>query len=181
MNRESVEKFIREKATHWYASGNFDRWAALPFLYEAGEAGSELVAAGRRAFDGEVMERPVKLRQVRLGKFEDVAGQTADACAHFDEKKFGGTIELLPHFGELTSEQTPKNGMHIDAGVVISEALRFATTVVTVDRMVEALAHVLGKGDRAKAADALGEERSKRRHAEAAPEARSFWSCCQMS
>jgi hypothetical protein len=47
--------------------------------------------------------------------------------------------------------------------------------------VVETLAHVFGEGDRPKTTDALSEERSERVHAGVAPEAKSFWSCCQMS
>ena len=48
--------------------------------------------------------------------------------------------------------------MHIDAGVVVREARGFGLTVVTVDRMVKTLAHVIGERERAIAADAFGKE-----------------------
>ncbi len=105
-----------------------------------------------------------------MSKFEDVAGETAHACAAFDKKKFCGTIELLPHLCELTSQQATKYGMNIDAGIVVGETLGFTAAVITVHRMVETFAHVFGESD--------GPERG---HVETAPEARSFWSCCQMS
>jgi hypothetical protein len=47
--------------------------------------------------------------------------------------------------------------------------------------MVETFAHVFGESDGPETADALGEERSDRGHAEAAPEPRSFCSCCQIN
>jgi hypothetical protein len=47
--------------------------------------------------------------------------------------------------------------------------------------VIETFAHVFGEGDGPKTTDTLREERSERIHAEVAPEARSFWSCCQMS
>lgn len=150
-------------------------------LDEAGETGSELVATRRRAFDGNVANRLVELRQMRLSKFEDVASKTTDAGAGFNEKKFRWTIQLLPHFGELASQQAAENRMNIDAGVVVGETLRFSAAVIAMHRVVETLAHVFGEGDRPKTTDALSEERSERVHAGVAPEAKSFWSCCQMS
>lgn len=178
---ERVEKLVGEEAARRNASGNFDGWAALPFLDEAREASRKLVAAGRRALDSDVAKSVVKLRKLGLRKFEDVAGEPAHASASFDKKKFGGTIKLLPHFGELASQQAAKDGMDIDTGVVVGETLRFTTTVITVHRVVETLAHVFGEGDGSKTTDALSEKRSERGHAETAPEARSFCSCCQMS
>ena len=177
---ERVEKLVGEEAARRNASGNFDGWAALPFLDEAREASRKLVAAGRRALDSDVAKRVVKLRKLGLRKFEDVAGEPAHASASFDKKKFGGTIKLLPHFGELASQQAAKDGMDIDTGVVVGETLRFTTTVITMHRVVETLAHVFGEGDGSRTTDALSEKRSKGQ-AETAPEARSFWSCCQMS
>src|SRR6266849_4967160 len=59
--------------------------------------------------------------------------------------------------------------MHIDAGVVVREARGFGFTVVTVDRMVKTLAHVIGERERAIAADAFGKEFGERRHAPWAP------------
>ncbi len=155
--------------------------AALPFLDEVREVRRKLVAARTRALDRDVAKRMVELRKLRLSKFEDMAGETANASADFDKKKFGGTIELLPHFGELASQQAAENRMNIHAGVVVGETLRFTTTVITMHRVVETLAHVFGEGDGPKTTDALSEKRSERGHAETAPEARSFWSCCQMS
>ena len=153
----------------------------FPSRTKWGEAGRELVATRRRAFDGNVAERLIELRQIGLSEFEDVAGETTDACAGFNEKKFRGTIQLLPHFSELASEQAAENWMNIDAGVVVGETLRFSAAVIAMHRVVETLAHVLGEGDGPKTTDALGEERSERVHAGAAPEARSFCICCQIS
>ena len=108
MDRQRVEKLVGEETARRNASGNFDGRAATPFLDEAREASSKLVAAGRRALDRNVAKGVVKLRKLGLRKFEDVAGEPAHASASFDEKKFGGTIELLPHFGELASQQAAK-------------------------------------------------------------------------
>ena len=104
MDRKRIEKFVGEKATDGNAGGDFDGWAALPFLDEVREVRRKLVAARTRALDRDVAKRMVEIRKLRLSKFEDLAGQTANASADFDKKKFGGTIELLPHFGELTSQ-----------------------------------------------------------------------------
>ncbi len=95
--------------------------------------------------------------------------RAAHARGGFHQQKLGGAIELLPHFGELARQQTAKDRMHVGTGVVIGEARGFRLAVVTVNRMVKALPHVLGKGDGAKAADAFGEKRGKRGHAETAP------------
>ena len=46
---ERVEKLVGEDAARRNASGNFDGWAALPFLNEAREARRQLVGARRRA------------------------------------------------------------------------------------------------------------------------------------
>src|SRR5207344_811041 len=98
-------------------------------------------------------KRLVELRQMRLSKFEDVTSKTTDAGAGFDKKKFGGSVQLLPHFSELASEQAAENGMDIDAGVVVGETLRFSAAVIAMHRVVETLAHVLGEGDGPKTTD----------------------------
>ncbi len=91
------------------------------------------------------------------------------ACARFNDRKFLRASEAFPHFGELASQQTAKDGMHVGTGVVISETRVLAFAVITVDRMVEAFAHVIRESERAVAADPLGEEFSERRHARYAP------------
>src|SRR2546425_1410925 len=87
------------------------------------------------------------------------------ACARFNDRKFLRASEAFPHFGELASQQTAKDGMHVGTGVVISETCLLGFTVITVDRMVEAFAHVIRECERAVAADPLGEEVNRRRHA----------------
>ena len=114
-----------------------------------------------------------------MREFEDVAGEAAGAGGGFNEKKFGGAIELLPHFGELACEEAAENGMDVDAGVVVAEAADFGLRIVAVYRMVETFAHVFGEGDGTKAADACGEEGGERGHAEAAPVEFSFCRVCQ--
>ena len=181
VNGQRVEEFVGEDAAHRNASGDFDGHDTLPFPDKWGEAGSELIATRRRAFHRNIAKALIKLRQAGLSELEDVASETTNTGASFDEEKFRGTIQLAPHFSELAGEQAAENGMDIDAGVVVGETLRFSATVIAMHRVVETLAHIFGEGDGPKTTNALGEERSERVHAGAAPEARVFWSCCQMS
>src|SRR6266851_4419370 len=101
VDRESVEKFVGENTASGNAGGNFDGRAALPFSDEMREMGGELVAAGGRTLYGDVVEGVEKIGQMSVREFEDVASEAAGAGGGFDEQKFGGAIELLPHFGEL--------------------------------------------------------------------------------
>src|SRR5260370_11588773 len=87
------------------------------------------------------------------------------ARGRFNDRKFLRAAEAFPHFGELASQQTAKDGMHVGTGVVISETRVLAFAVITVDRMVEAFAHVIRESERAVAADPPGEEVSESRHA----------------
>src|SRR5208283_5903664 len=89
VDRERVEKFVGKEAAGGNASGNFNRRAALPFLDEARKACCELVATRRRALDRNVAKGMIELRKFLMSKFEDLAGETADAGASFDEEEFG--------------------------------------------------------------------------------------------
>src|SRR6266705_146101 len=91
------------------------------------------------------------------------------ACARFNDRKFLRASAALPHFSALAKQQTAKDGMHVGTGVVIGETRLLGFAVITVDRMVEAFAHVIRECERAVAADPLGEEFSERRHARYAP------------
>ena len=53
---QGVEKFIRKDTARGNARGDFDGRAALLFSDEMREMGGELVAAGGRSFDGDVVE-----------------------------------------------------------------------------------------------------------------------------
>ena len=92
VDRERVEKFVGKEAAGGNARGNFDRRSALPFLGEASEARCKLLTTGRRALDRDVAKTIVELRKLRLSELEDMASETAHACASFDKKKFCGTI-----------------------------------------------------------------------------------------
>src|SRR5216683_5367980 len=169
MDGEGVEKFVGENTANGDAGWDFDGGAALPFSHEMREMGAQLVAAGGRTLYGDVVDGVEKIGQMSVREFEDVACEAAGAGGGFDEQKFGGAIELLPHFGELAGKETAEDGVDVDAGVVVAEAAGFGLGIVTVNGMVEALAHVFGEGDGAEAADPFGEERGERGHAEAAP------------
>src|SRR5258708_14171778 len=117
---------------------------------------------------------------MRLWEFEDVDGEEAGASGGFDEQEFAGAIELPPHFGELAGEETSEDGMDVHAGVIVAEAADFGLRIVSMDRVIEALAHIFGKGDGAEAANAFGEKGCERCHAEAAPVEFSFCRVCQV-
>src|SRR6266436_1347934 len=144
------------------------------------EMGGELVAAGGRTFDGDVVQRIEKIGKVGLGEFEDVSGEAAGAGGGFDEQEFGGAIELTPHFSELAGEETSEDGMDVHAGVIVAEAANLGLRIVAMDRVIEALAHIFGEGDGAEAANAFGKKGGERCHAEAAPVEFSFCRVCQV-
>jgi hypothetical protein len=181
VNGERVNEFVGEKTTRRDARGKFDRRVALPFPDKRLEAPSQLIAAGRRALHSDIVESLIELRQLRLGKLKDVTGEPAHSRAGFYKKKIAGAIQSLPHFSELASQQAAEDGMHIHTGVIVRETLGFFPAVIAIHGVVEALAHVFSEGDGAKATETFCEKCRKRVHAEAAPEARSFWSCCQIS
>src|SRR3989442_13986045 len=91
------------------------------------------------------------------------------ACTRFNDRKCLRASEAFPHFSELTSQQTAKDGMHVGTGVVISETRLLGFAVITVDRMVEAFAHVIRESERAVAADPVGQEFNEPPHAPYAP------------
>ena len=162
MHGQRVEKLVGKNAAGGDVGRDFEGGVALPFLKKRRELHGHLIAARGRTLHGHIAQRGVKVRQLLLREFQNVLRQTAHARGGFHQQKLGGAIELLPHFGELARQQAAKDRMHVGTGVVIGEARGFRLAVVTVNRMVKALPHVLGKGDGAKAADAFGEKRGKR-------------------
>src|SRR5205814_6158202 len=106
--------------------------------------------------------------------------QPPHARSRFYQHKFFRSLELLPHLRKLPRQQSSKNRMHVHAGVVIHESLRFAFAVVAVHRMVQALAHEVGKRDRSVAANPFGEQFSQRRHAPFAPAVPEASSACSL-
>src|SRR5260370_2692815 len=95
--------------------------------------------------------------------------EAPSARARFNDRNCLRAAEAFPHCGELASQQTAKDGMHVGSGVVISETRLLGFAVITVGRMVEAFAHVIRECERAVAADPLGEEVSDPRHARYPP------------
>ncbi len=89
--------------------------------------------------------------------------------ARLNEHEFRRTAEVLPHLNKLPGKQTAKDGMHVDACVVVRETLGFCLAVIPFDRMVEALAHIVREGEGAEAANAVGKQFSEWRHAPMAP------------
>ncbi len=59
--------------------------------------------------------------------------------------------------------------MHVDARVVVGETLGLRFAVITMDRMVEAFAHVVREREGAESANAFGKQFSEWRHAPLAP------------
>jgi len=112
----------------------------------------------RPLLDGNVVHGAVELRQLTGGEIQDVLRQAPDACSRLNQNKHRRLPEQLPHLAELPREQAPENRMHIHARVVVSETARLRTAVVAMLGMVEALGHVLGKGDGPALADARGEQ-----------------------
>src|ERR1700730_8608737 len=105
--------------------------------------------------------------------------QPPDAGAGFDEREFRGTAEMLPHFRELPGQEPSKDGMDIDARVVVGNARGFALAVVAVDGMVETFAHEVRERQRAVPADAVGKQFGERGHAPLAPAASGAgWAWC---
>src|SRR5207247_8338075 len=70
-------------------------------------------------------------------------------------------FQALPHLRELVRQQPPENRMDVHARVVIGKAARFRPAVIAMKRMIETLAHVLGKGYRPAAPNAIGQESGK--------------------
>src|SRR5260370_2913380 len=122
-----------------------------------------------RALYGNVAQCTIKIREVRLAKIEHLPGEPPNSRASFNKRKFRGAPEAAPHLGKLSRQKTRKNGMHIDAGVVVGESLQLRFAVIAVYRTVQAFAHVIRERQRAEAPDALRQQFRERRHAPLAP------------
>src|SRR5260370_32632841 len=109
-----------------------------------------------RALHSDVAQRIIKSRKFRLAKIEKLRSKPPCARSRLDERKFRGMAEAFPHLGELPSQKTGKNGMHINAGVVVGETLGLRFAVIAMDRMIEAFAHVVRERKGAVAANAVG-------------------------
>ena len=179
MDRKRIEQFVRKDAADRDASGKLQRGATLPCFGKGREMPGQLIATRGGTFDSNIVQSAEEFRQAGLREFENVAGEAAGARSGFHQQEFLGTIENLPHFRELAREKTPEDWADIHAGEVIMIAASFGLRIVAIERVIEALAHVLGESDGTVAPDAFGEQSSERGHAEAAPEGASFRSFSQ--
>src|SRR6266567_3085139 len=122
-----------------------------------------------RTLHGNVAKRSIELRQLCFAKIQNLPGEPPHSSAPLNKRKFRRTAEAAPHLGELSRQKTRKNGMNIDACVVISESLRFCFAVIAVHRMVQAFPHIIRERHLAEAPDALCKQFPERRHAPLAP------------
>src|SRR5438477_12207432 len=90
-----------------------------------------------------ITQRIVKNRKFCLAKIENLRSKPPRARSALDKRKLRWAAETFPHLGKLSRQETSKDGMHIDAGVIIGKAFGFCLAVITVNRRVEALAPVL--------------------------------------
>src|SRR5215472_3845059 len=182
MYRQRVNQLVGEDATRGNVRRDFRGNAEVTGRCVVLQPRRGLLAARGGALGGNVMQRSVKFRKFGGAEIQNVRRQPPDAGSRFDQQKFFRPLEVLPHRRKFSRQQPPENRVHVHAGVVIGEALRFRFAVVAVYRMVEAFAHEIGKRDGAVAANAFGEQFFERRHAPfapALPEASSFWSLLQ--
>src|SRR6266568_4682625 len=128
-----------------------------------------LLPSRGRTLHGNVAKRSIELRQLWFAKIQNLPGEPPHSSTSLNKRKFRRTAEAAPHLGELSRQKTRKNGMNIHAGVVISESLRFCFAVIAVQRMVQALAHVIRERQRSEAPNALRQQFRERRHAPLAP------------
>ena len=128
-----------------------------------------LFAARGTALHGDVAQGIIKCRELGLAEIENVDSASSHTRARLNEHKFRRTAEVLPHLNKLPGQETAKDGMHVDACVVVRETLGFCLAVIPLDRMVEALAHIVREREGAEAANAVGKQFSEWRHAPRAP------------
>src|SRR5438552_533182 len=103
-----------------------------------------------------ITQRIVKNRKLCFAKIENLRSKPPRARSALDKRKLRRAAETFPHLGKLSRQKTSKDGMHIDAGVIIGKGFGFCFVVITVHRMVQAFAHVIRERDGAKAANAVG-------------------------
>src|SRR5260370_9179763 len=115
-----------------------------------------LFAPQGRALHGDVAQRIIKSGKFRLAKIENLGSKPPSACSLLNKRKLRWVTKAFPHLGELPSQKTGKNGMHINAGVVVGETLVLRFAVIAMNRMVEAFAHVVRERKGAVAANAVG-------------------------
>ena len=116
-----------------------------------------LFASRSGTLHSDVAQRRIKCWNFRLAKIEYLRGEAPRARARLHKHEFRRAPEAFPHLRELPCQQSRKNGMHIDTGVIIGEAFGFRFAVIAVRRMVEAFAHVVRERDGAEAANAVGQ------------------------
>ena len=124
VHRKGVNQFVREH----YAGHTAGR-GLLQFVdpgHGAGgvEPGSQMIllasSHGGTVFDEDEAQTMTKgICCLRAG-CEEIAGQQALACAHFDDGEGIGTAEQIVHLADLSCECPGKCGMHVGAGVIIT-------------------------------------------------------------
>ena len=169
MHRQRIDQFVGKEATHGNARRNLGRSGKAPGGHMALRATRGLFAARGTALHGDVAQGIIKCRELGLAKIENVDSASSHARARLNEHEFRRTAEVLPHLNKLPGKETAKDGMHVDACVVVRETLGFSLAVIPLDRMVKALAHIVREREGAKAANAVGKQFSEWRHAPMAP------------
>src|SRR5260370_34129607 len=102
-----------------------------------------LLAPRGGALHGKIAKRIIKSRYLRLAKIENLGSKPPAARARLHKRKFRRAAELFPHLRKLPRQETRKNGVHINACVIVRETLGLRFAVITMDRMVEAFSHVV--------------------------------------
>src|SRR6267143_1874269 len=97
-----------------------------------------------------------KKQEVSPRKIEHLPSESPNSRACLNKHEFRRAAKPFPHLSKLPHQEPRKDGMHIDARIVIREALRLRLAVIAMHRMVETFAHVVREREWAEAANAVG-------------------------
>ena len=148
MHRQRIEQLIRHDATKRNFSGDFAGRDTAPCIQMARQMRRMRFAPARRALHSGIFERSIKGRQSARREVQNVSRKPPVSRARFHGRKTFRLAERFPHLRKLAHQQPPEDGMHVHAGVVIAESPRFGAVVVAMPRMIQTLAHGIGKRHR---------------------------------
>ncbi len=156
VHRQRIDQFIGKDAAFSNARRNLNRSHEASGSRMTLRVNRSLFAPLCRPLHSFIVQRFIKGREFRLTKIEDLGSKPPGTRSRLNKREFRRAVEVVPHFNELSRQETGEDGVHVGAGVVIRETLGLRFAVIAMHRMVEAFAHVVRERKGAEAANAVG-------------------------
>src|SRR2546430_14996001 len=135
MHRQRIDQFVGKEAASSEVRRSLSGSGEMPDGGVAFRLHHCLFAPQGRALHGDVAKGLIKNRELRLAKIECLRSEPPGTRARLNKHKFRRAAEILPHLHELSRQETGKDRMHVDAWVVVGEALGLRFAVIAWDRM----------------------------------------------